>query len=112
MSANQNKSGVYQSYQTWSNIYDQQENPTRDCSTAVLKATLPDLSTSAVVEAGCGTGWNTVWLAQVCHQLIGLDFSENMLALAKEKVYHPHVALKVHDLVEPWPVEREWADWV
>ncbi|MEM7331486.1 MAG: class I SAM-dependent methyltransferase [Chloroflexota bacterium] len=110
MSLNQHKSDVYQSYQAWSNIYDAQENPTRDCSTAVLKTILPELTNLFVVEAGCGTGWNSVWLSPKCHRLIGLDFSENMLALAKEKVNQPNVELKVHNLLLPWPVEHAWAD--
>lgn len=104
------KKAVHDSYEKWSQIYDSQENPTRDLSTAVLKTTLPPLKNLKIVEAGCGTGGNTQWLASQCEQLIGLDFSESMLALAKEKVKAAHVQFEVQDLLDRWAVADGWAD--
>ncbi|MEM7032424.1 MAG: class I SAM-dependent methyltransferase [Chloroflexota bacterium] len=95
---------VYKAYQQWAITYDQQVNPTRDLSTAVLKQLVPDLSDLAIVEAGCGTGLNTRWLSQDCASLLALDYSDSMLAKAKKKINQPHVQFRKHDLRHPWPV--------
>lgn len=106
------KQAVLASYEVWSKSYDSQVNPTRDVSTAVLKSTLPPLAGLRVVEAGCGTGGNSQWIAPQCERLIGLDFSEAMLAWAQEKVSADNAQFIVHDLMKPWPVEEDWADLV
>jgi len=38
-----------------------------------------------VLDIGCGTGDNSIWLAQHCFQVIGTDTSDNALEKAKEK---------------------------
>ncbi|WP_244915934.1 methyltransferase domain-containing protein [Maribacter polysiphoniae] len=38
------------------------------------------------MELGCGTGKNTVWLLKKAQQIIGLDFPQEMLNIAKEKI--------------------------
>ncbi|MDV7140436.1 class I SAM-dependent methyltransferase [Maribacter sp. TH_r10] len=38
------------------------------------------------MELGCGTGKNTVWLLKKAQRIIGLDFSQEMLNIAKEKI--------------------------
>jgi len=103
---------VHRGYETWSPTYDQQANPTRDLSTAVLRHFLTDLSGKVVVEAGCGTGRNTQWLAPMCHEIIGLDFSDGMLAQARQKPGLEKVRFIQHDLLQPWPIEPETADLV
>ena len=109
---NRQKEAVYAAYERWSETYDQQVNPTRDLSSAVLKQLVPPLKGLVIVEAGCGTGLNTTWLAQGCQSLLGLDFSDSMLALAREKVDQPHVQLCKHDLREVWPIKSQTADLV
>jgi malonyl-CoA O-methyltransferase len=76
----------------------------------VLQQLLTDLAGKVVVEAGCGTGKNSQWLAQRCQQLIGLDFSEGMLALARQKVPQPNAQFIQHNILQPWPVAAETAD--
>lgn len=106
------KEAVYESYESWSKSYDEQENPTRDVSTAVIKKLIRPIENQIIVEAGCGTGINTQWLAPQCKTVIGLDFSESMLALAKQKVQADNVQFFVQDLYEQWPVDAETVDLV
>lgn len=103
---------VQTAYNRWSDTYDGQPNPLRDLDLLVLQQLITDLADKVVVEAGCGTGKNSQWLAQNCQQLIGLDFSEGMLALARQKVKRPNAQFIHHDIRQPWPVEKEAADLV
>ena len=103
---------VQAAYNRWSDTYDAQPNPLRDLDLRVLQRLLTDLADKVVVEAGCGTGKNSRWLAQSCQRLIGLDFSGRMLALARQKVQRPNVQFIHHDIRQPWPVEAETVDLV
>ena len=103
---------VHAAYEKWSETYDEQPNTTRDLSTLALKQLVPDLNGLTLVEAGCGTGTNSLWLAPKCSQLIGLDISDGMLRVAKSKVRLPHVQFICQDMREPWPLADETADLV
>jgi malonyl-CoA O-methyltransferase len=103
---------VQTAYNRWSDSYDAQQNPLRDLDLLILQRLITDLMGKVVVEAGCGTGKNSQWLAQRCRQLIGLDFSEGMLALARQKVRRPNAQFIHHDIRQPWPVAAETADLV
>jgi malonyl-CoA O-methyltransferase len=103
---------IQSAYNRWSETYDSQPNPTRDIDAAVLPHILPDLTGLSVVEAGCGTGKNSGRLAADSQKLIALDFSEGMMAVAREK----HNAANIHwarcDFNRPWPLVSETADLV
>ena len=103
---------VQTAYNRWSHTYDTQQNPLRDLDLLVLQQLLTDLSGKVIVEAGCGTGKNSQWLAASCQRLLGLDFSQKMLALARQKVQQPHVNFLYHDIRQPWPMAAEAADLV
>jgi len=60
----------------------------------------------AVLEIGCGTGKNTLLLAEVGRHVTAADFSEGMIAQARTRVQADNVAFVVADLTRPWP----WAD--
>jgi malonyl-CoA O-methyltransferase len=79
---------------------------------AVLSAIVPELAGLRVVEAGCGTGKNTGWLAERCLWLAALDFSAGMMAVARRKVQAGHVGWARCDVYRPWPLEGESADLV
>lgn len=77
------------------------------------KATIETLSKYAfknVLELGCGTGKNTIWLLPRSEQIIGLDFSEEMLQIAKEKISNSNVTFKKMDLTKNWEVTPQFAD--
>jgi ubiquinone/menaquinone biosynthesis C-methylase UbiE len=98
-------------YNRWAATYDSDANLTRDLDAIVLRAAELELDGAQVLELGCGTGKNTVWLAEHAESLVAMDFSDGMIALARERVGDaPHVRFVRHDVRGPWPVDGESAD--
>ena len=73
-------------YDNWATNYDNNINPTRDLDKLATKESLFNINFSNVLELGCGTGKNTEWLITKADKLVGLDFSEGMLNLARYKI--------------------------
>ena len=96
-------------YNTWAEIYDEQENKTRDLDKKATQNLLSPLinSSSAVLEFGCGTGKNTEWLANVAGQITAVDFSEEMLNKAKQKISLPNLIFQQADITRSWPFANE-----
>jgi SAM-dependent methyltransferase len=92
-------------YNAWSGTYDTVVNKTRDLEGAALRRILSGIRFQSVLEIGCGTGKNTNWLAEQAVQVIGADFSADMLARAKEKALNPNITFRQMDVREPWPFE-------
>ena len=101
---------VKKAYQSWSVIYDQNENKTRDLDLLITQAVLKSIAFEKLVEIGCGTGKNTQWLADKAIKIIAMDFSSEMLAIAKKKVTQNHVTFMEADISLPWKIENGWAD--
>ena len=97
-------------YSRWAEVYDSVDNPTRDLDALVLRRVLDAIPAQDVVELGCGTGKNTVWLAERFATVTALDLTEAMLAKARERVPAGNVRFLRHDLREPLPVEDDSAD--
>ena len=101
---------VAQAYDRWSAIYDSDINPTRDLDAIVLRRAPLRLHGRHVLELGCGTGKNTLWLAGTAANVTALDFSAGMLARARERVTAHNVEFRVHDLRERLPLRDESVD--
>lgn len=101
---------VKKAYKSWSKIYDQNENKTRDLDLWATQTVLKSIDFEKIVEIGCGTGKNTQWLANKATKIIAIDFSSEMLAIAKKKVIQNHVTFMEADISLPWNLENEWAD--
>ena len=103
-------------YNSWSASYDADRNLTRDLAGTVLRELLADKRFNTIVETGCGTGGNTIFLASLCSSLIALDFSEGMLSVAQAKASTDELASRItfvqSDLTTPWPVQSGSADCV
>ena len=100
-------------YDQWASSYDLEVNRTRDLDRQTLRALLADRSFAHTVEAGCGTGKNTAWLAERSRRVTAQDISTGMLAMARQKLCLGHVAFVQADLqVPPWPVPTAVADLV
>jgi ubiquinone/menaquinone biosynthesis C-methylase UbiE len=95
---------IEQAYNQWVEQYDNNVNRTRDLDQAATIDMLSGISFSNVLELGCGTGKNTTWLATRANKVTALDFSEGMLARAREKVQRDQVTFARGDLRHPWPV--------
>jgi len=101
---------IKEAYNIWADQYDSNENKTRDLDKKSTVATLSKYEFDNVLELGCGTGKNTAWLMESAKKIIGLDFSQEMLNIAKAKVNDERVIFKQTDLTESWIVDNEFAD--
>lgn len=93
---------IQDSYNEWSEIYDSNENLTRDLDEKVTREKLANLRFKSILEIGCGTGKNTLFLAQLGEQVHALDFSEGMIEKAREKVRAANVRFEMADLTQTW----------
>jgi len=93
---------IKDAYNEWSDIYDSNINRTRDLDAEVMRLILNGRRFPSILEIGCGTGKNTEFLATLCEDLLAFDFSEKMLAKAREKVTAGHVHFKMADITQPW----------
>ena len=91
-------------YNTWAHQYDKNINTTRDLDTTVTKNSLSKIDFIKVLELGCGSGKNTEWLITKADRLVGLDFSKNMLDLARKKIKNDKVTFINTDINKNWPV--------
>lgn len=113
MTHDRNQSEVAAAYNEWAETYDTDANRTRDLAGKILREAQLDLSGRNIIEIGCGTGRNTEWLARSeagCSNIVGLDFSEAMLARAKLRVHDPRVRFIQHDVRARWPLADGNAD--
>lgn len=96
-------SAVENAYNQWAKSYDDVVNPTRDLDHKALVIMLDGREFHNVLEAGCGTGKNTGWLAAKAERVTAVDLSENMLAVARQKLVSENVSFHRQDLHQPWP---------
>ena len=97
-------------YNQWSATYDSVENKTRDLEKQAGQQVLAALDRIKILELGCGTGKNTEWLAEKANHLLAIDFSQNMMAKAKEKVKRHHVDFRQADITKPWDFVKQAPD--
>jgi ubiquinone/menaquinone biosynthesis C-methylase UbiE len=103
---------VRAAYDRWAESYDEGRNGTRDLDAVVLRAQPFDYTGARVVEIGCGTGKNTAWLATKAAEVVALDFSPNMLRVARTQVPADHVTFVEHDITLPWLLPAGFADFI
>ena len=93
---------IQNAYDEWSGIYDTNENLTRDLDSNVTRSLLADLRVDSILELGCGTGKNTVFLAEIGKHVHALDYSQGMIEKAKQKVKAENVRFEMADLTKRW----------
>ena len=101
---------IEKAYNIWANQYDTNENRTRDLDKISTIETLSKYDFEIVLELGCGTGKNTKWLLEKAKRIIGLDFSQEMLNKAKEKISDERAIFRRADLTEIWEIDNDFAD--
>tara|TARA_B110000211_G_scaffold217775_1_gene261953 strand:+ start:931 stop:1560 length:630 start_codon:yes stop_codon:yes gene_type:complete len=101
---------IEKAYNIWSSNYDTNKNKTRDLDKKVTEETLSKYTFKSVLELGCGTGKNTKWLLSAGAEVIGLDFSQEMLTIAKESITDKRAQFKKADLNDDWEVADQYAD--
>ncbi len=89
-------------YDEWSSNYDSVANPTRDLEKRACESLLGQQSFSRVLELGGGTGKNTAWLASRAREVVSVDLSPEMQAIAREKVTATNVEFLIGDVTGAW----------
>lgn len=103
---------IQSAYNEWSDIYDSNINRTRDLDAEVTRLILTGRLFPSIVELGCGTGKNTEFLATLGESVLAFDFSEKMLAKARQKVTASHVRFAWADITQPWNCPADSVDLV
>ncbi|WP_281616342.1 class I SAM-dependent methyltransferase [Flammeovirga sp. SubArs3] len=101
---------IDKAYNVWAKQYDTNKNRTRDLDQKSTIETLSRFPFSNVLELGCGTGKNTAWLIKKADSIVGFDFSEEMLKVAKSKVQSDHVSFQQADLNNDWEIDNNAVD--
>lgn len=91
-----------QAYNLWSVDYDEVVNKTRDLEAVALRSALSKNTYYKVLEIGCGTGKNTVWLLENAETVVAADFSPAMLEKAKLKIGATNVQFVQLDVRNEW----------
>jgi ubiquinone/menaquinone biosynthesis C-methylase UbiE len=77
---------VTDGYAAWAPTYDAPGNAMIEREQPVVQRIFDSLPASDALDAACGTGRHSEYLAQRGHRVVGVDVTEEMLAVARQKV--------------------------
>lgn len=103
---------IEKAYNSWAKIYDSNANKTRDLDKEITIKILSKYTFDTVLELGSGTGKNTEYLLQKATQVTCLDFSEEMMAVARQKLDNSNVKFIKTDLNKDWELPNDFFDLV
>ena len=91
-----------EAYAGWAESYDEPGNQLVELEQPIVREIIDGLPAGVALDAGCGTGRHSAYLASRGHAVIGVDSSPEMLERARRKVPGGefHVA-DLHDLPLP-----------
>ena len=78
--------GTREGYANWVHSYDDGDNPLIATEEPVVRPLLDALKVGRVLDAACGTGRHSQYLAELGHEVVGVDSSPDMLERARVKV--------------------------
>ncbi len=87
---------VQEGYEAWANNYDQMPNLLLDAEQPVMEELLHTLPQGKMIDMACGTGRYTSFLKELGHDVMGIDQSASMLAVAKKK--NPNILYQQSDI--------------
>ena len=93
---------IKKAYNNWAEQYDTNQNKTRDLEAVSIRETLTYIKFDDCLEVGCGTGKNTEWLISKANKVVAVDFSDEMLAKAKQKIKSNKVEFIQADILNDW----------
>jgi ubiquinone/menaquinone biosynthesis C-methylase UbiE len=73
-------------YELWAPFYDEPGNMLLEIEQPIVREVLDGLPVGVALDAACGTGRHTEYLAKLGHRVIGVDNSQAMLERARAKV--------------------------
>jgi len=59
-----------------------------------------------VIDIGCGIGAVAYDVAKVARRVVGVDFNEESIAIARQQYQHPHLEFRVGDALDALPNEE------
>jgi ubiquinone/menaquinone biosynthesis C-methylase UbiE len=83
----------------WHSQIAQQDTYRTHLISEALEQLIPSAPGAKILDAGCGNGYFSNWLAQKGGQVTGVDGSTEMVKLAQQT--YPKIEFKVHDLLKP-----------
>ncbi len=95
---------VREGYDRWAPVYDHDANPLTALEEPYMRRAVGHAQDLDVLDLGCGTGRHTAWLAAAGARVTAVDFSPEMLAIARRKTRGADVHFLPHDLHEPLPL--------
>src|SRR5688572_8896451 len=98
MQMSESSDAVQKAYNAWVHQYDTNINATRDLNAEVLRRQPFDLTGKRLLEIGCGTGLNTIWLADRAQHVVGMDISVGMLKKARSRLSALHTSVLQADI--------------
>jgi len=90
-------------YDRWAATYDTMGNWLLDLEEPEVERALGDTSDLDVLDVGAGTGRHAIRIAESGARVTAVDFSEEMLARARQKPGADLVRWVVHDVAQPLP---------
>jgi ubiquinone/menaquinone biosynthesis C-methylase UbiE len=97
-------------YDHWAATYDTMGNWLLELEEPEVDRALGDVKDLEVLDVGAGTGRHAVRVAQRGARVTAVDFSEEMLARARQKTGADRVRWLVHDVALPLPFESRSFD--
>ena len=97
-------------YNRWSSIYDSDGNPLIALEEPLVDRLLGDIAGLDIIDLGCGTGRHALRLATAGAKVQAVDFSEQMLARARQKSHNLNVEFHSLDLTQQLPFGNEAFD--
>lgn len=97
-------STIQTGYDRWSTVYDHDANPLPALEEPLIRQAAGTVEGLRVLDAGCGTGRHSTWLAEAGATVTAMDFSAGMLEQAMQKSGADRIHFLVHDLHQPWPL--------
>ena len=91
-------------YADWAPLYDVDGNPLIAVEGPAVGAMLGEVDGLTVLDIGCGTGRHALALSGRGARVVGLDDSEAMLLIARERLRGRGLVLARHRLPGPLPV--------
>jgi ubiquinone/menaquinone biosynthesis C-methylase UbiE len=73
-------------YAAWASSYDTMSNALIRAEEPLIEAALADIGPGMALDAACGTGRHSARLMAAGHRTVGIDRSEAMLAIARDKL--------------------------
>ena len=87
---------VSSGYSDWADTYDMGGNPMLIAEEPIVRGLLDLYPVGTALDAACGTGRHTAYLASLGHQVTGIDSTSEMLEVASAKV--PGARFEIADL--------------